>query len=59
VGFWAFLFSPKYRTRVLDSWRQAGLGMPSLKVLEALIATMVGVGLPLLVIWLISREFLE
>ena len=58
VGFWAFLFSPKYRTSVLDRWRHAGAGTRSLMVVEGLVATIVGVGLPLLLAWLLSQELL-
>lgn len=58
VGFWAFLFSPKYRASVQHRWRHAGLGTRSLMVVEGLIATTVGVGLPLLIAWLFSQQFL-
>ena len=57
VGFWAFLFSPKYRTSALHRWRHAGAGTRSLMVIEGLIATIVGMGLPLLIAWLFSRGF--
>jgi hypothetical protein len=58
VGFWAFLFSPQYRTDVLHRWRHAGKGTRSLMVIEGLVATIVGVGLPLLIAWFLSQEFL-
>ena len=58
VGFWAFLFSPRYRTEVLRRWRDAGKGTRSLMVLEGLVATIAGVGLPLLIAWLVNEELL-
>jgi hypothetical protein len=58
VGFWAFLFSPKYRTGALHRWHHASPGTRSLMVIEGLIATIVGVGIPLLVAWIFSQEFL-
>ena len=54
VGFWAFLFSPKYRATTLRTWRQAGWGTRSMMVLEGGIATLVGLGLPLIIAWLLA-----
>lgn len=53
VGFWAFLFSPKYRANTLRRWGQAGWGQRSLVILEGVIATGVGLGLPLMFAWLL------
>ncbi len=53
-GFWAFLFSPKYRANTLHTWRDAGWAMRSMMILEAVVATLVGLGLPLLIIWLLA-----
>jgi hypothetical protein len=54
LGFWAFLFSPKYRTSTLQRWHHAGSGMRSMMNLEGVIATFVGLGLPLMVAWLLA-----
>jgi hypothetical protein len=59
VGFWAFLFSPKYRAATVRSWREAGWGKRSLMLLEGSIATIVGLGLPLLVAWLLAGLMLR
>jgi len=56
VGFWAFLFRPNYRAATLRSWREAGWGKRSLMLLEGGIATIVGLGLPLLLAWWLARE---
>lgn len=58
VGFWAFLFSPGYRSGVLHRWRDGGTGMRILMVIEGLVATFVGAGLPLLLAWFIGQKFL-
>jgi hypothetical protein len=54
IGFWAFLFSPKYRSNTLRTWRHAGRGTRSMMVLEGGIATLVGLGLPLVIAWLLA-----
>ncbi len=56
VGFWAFLFSPKYRARTLHAWRQAGRGQRVWMMLDGVVATLAGLGLPLLIAWLVARH---
>lgn len=56
VGFWAFLFSPKYRAATLRGWGEAGWGKRSLMLLEGSIATLVGLGLPLLLAWWLAGQ---
>jgi len=58
VGFWAFLFSPKYRARTLHAWRHASPGQRGWMMLDGVVATLAGLGLPLLVAWLLARNFL-
>ena len=53
-GFWAFLLSPKYRANTFHKWRRAGRGMRSMMILEGVIATLVGLGLPLMIVWLLA-----
>jgi hypothetical protein len=55
IGFWAFLFSPKYRAGVLRRWHHADEGTRSLMVIEGLVATVVGLALPLFIAWLLAR----
>lgn len=55
VGFWAFLLSPKYRTTALAKWRQAGTGTRSLMIIDGVVATIVGLGLPTLIVWLLTH----
>lgn len=54
VGFWAFLLSPKYRARTLHTWRNAGRAQRGWMLLEGAVATLVGLGLPLLIAWLLA-----
>jgi hypothetical protein len=56
VGFWAFLFSPKYRTSTLRTWRGAGRPERGWILVEGVVATLVGVGLPVLIAWLVAQE---
>jgi hypothetical protein len=56
VGFWAFLVSPSYRRAALRRWREADWGQRSLLLLEGVIATAVGFGLPALLAWLAWTE---
>lgn len=58
VGFWAFLFSPKYRARTLAQWRQGGRAERAWMTLDGAVATLVGLGLPLLLAWLLAQRFL-
>lgn len=53
IGFWAFLLSPTYRKAALRAWRDAGAGQRSLLLLEGTVATAVGLGLPVLLAWLV------
>jgi hypothetical protein len=55
VGFWAFLFSPEYRAEVLHRWREAAGGTRILMGIEGVVTTTVGVGLPLLLAWLLGQ----
>lgn len=59
LGFWAFLFSPTYRARVLRAWHEAGWPKRSLMVLDSAVAIIVGVGLPLFLGWLLVAEVLQ
>jgi hypothetical protein len=53
VGFWAFVGKPSYRTRVLTRWREAeGLRKAHL-AFNGVMATVIGLGLPVLIRWLI------
>ena len=52
-GFWRFVLSRSYRTRVLHKWREASTPHKWLGVLEAVIATVVGLGIPILVVYLL------
>jgi hypothetical protein len=54
VGFWAFLLSPRYRVRTLHACRHAGRGQRGWMILEGVVATLVGLGLPLLIAWLLA-----
>lgn len=56
IGFWAFLLSPSYRQAALRAWRDAGAGQRGLLLLEGAIATAVGLGLPVLVAWLLRTK---
>jgi len=58
VGFWAFLFSPRYRARTRDAWRHAGRAQRGWMVLDGVVATLIGLGLPLLVAWILARKLL-
>jgi uncharacterized membrane protein HdeD (DUF308 family) len=58
VGFWAFLFSPAYRARTLNTWRHADRAQRGWMVLDGVVATLVGLGLPLLIVWLLAKELL-
>lgn len=53
VGFWAFLFHRGYRNRTLRRWRDAGAGARGLMVLEGVVTTLIGLGLPLLLGWIL------
>ena len=55
VGFWGFLFSPSYRAQGLRRWREAPWPDRSLMLLGGALATVLGLGLPLLVAWFIVR----
>ena len=54
LGFWAFLFNAKFRARCLQTWATASPRMRLLHGLEAVIATVVGLGVPALLAWLIA-----
>ena len=54
-GFWLFLFSPKYRAQVVDDWRRAGTGRRIAIGLEGLLGIALGLGAPLLGLWLLLR----
>ncbi len=58
VGFWAFLLSPKYRAQTLSQWRQGGRVERAWMTLDGAVATLVGLGLPLLLAWLLAQRFL-
>lgn len=58
VGFWAFLFSPKYRARTLHAWRHADRARRAWMVLDGAVATLIGLGLPLLVAGIVASELL-
>lgn len=58
VGFWAFLFSPKYRARTLHTWRHADRAQRGWMALDGMVATLIGFGLPLLIAWLVVSELL-
>jgi len=57
AGFWSFVFSPKRRGEALRAWRQASGSSRALMTLEAAGATIFGVGVPLIVVWFIVREW--
>jgi hypothetical protein len=58
VGFWAFLFSPRYRARTLHSWRHADRAQRGWMMLDGVVAMLIGLGLPLLIAWLLVKELL-
>jgi hypothetical protein len=58
VGFWAFLLSPRYRARTLHAWRRAGRGQRGWMMLDGVVATLVGLGLPLLAAWLLAKKLI-
>lgn len=53
LGFWAFLFSSRFRARCLDACRDASFGMRVVHAIEATVATAIGLGLPAFVAWLL------
>jgi hypothetical protein len=55
AGFWAFLFSPRQRAEVLRHWRAANGAERGLMLLDGAVATVIGLGLPVLVAWVIMR----
>ena len=58
VGFWAFLLSPRYRGRTLDAWRHADRRQRGWMVLDGVVATLVGLGLPLLAAWILAGKLI-
>lgn len=48
-GFWRWVFSAKYRSRVAVDLRSASPGRRTLLLLEHLVSCVLGVGLPFLV----------
>jgi hypothetical protein len=54
VGFYAFLFIPKYRAGTIERWGKAGSGTRAVMILEGTVATIVGVGVPLVIAWLVG-----
>ena len=56
IGFWAFLVSPSYRQAALRTWRAAGWGQRSLLLLEVVVTTAVGLGLPVFLAWLLWSQ---
>jgi hypothetical protein len=56
VGFWAFLLSPRYRDRSLRAWRDSDRNQRLLLLVEGFVATLVGVGVPLLIAWLLAEH---
>ena len=55
LGFWLFLFSPTYRAQVVEDWRSAGTGRRIAIGLEGLLGIVLGLGAPLLGVWLLLR----
>jgi hypothetical protein len=53
IGFWAFLFSARYRANALNTWQEAGGLKRSYLALESVMATVIGFGVPVLIIWVI------
>ena len=53
LGFWGFVFSSKYRAQVLARWRTADAAKRGRLALDGIIATIVGLGLPGLIIWIL------
>lgn len=53
VGFWAFLLSPRYRDSTLRAWRDGDRTQRLWMLLEGVVATLLGVGIPLLIAWLL------
>ena len=53
TSFWLFVGVPSYRTRQLTAFRGASPPGKALLLLEAILAAVLGLGLPTLLIWLI------
>jgi hypothetical protein len=54
-SFWTFVFSRRFRTAVLADWRARGVGGKLAGLLEATVATVVGLGPFVLAGYLIVR----
>jgi hypothetical protein len=55
VGFWAFIFSPRYRATVLAQWRDGRWLERGFLLLDGIIATAAGLILPLGLDWLVVK----
>ena len=53
TAFWAFLLKPSFRRAKLDQFRRASRSARARQLLDAALATVIGLGLPGLIVWLI------
>jgi hypothetical protein len=54
IGFWLWIFSPKYRSQVARQWDDAGPGRRVAHAFEHLIGAVLGLGGPILVWYLLT-----
>ena len=54
IGFWLWIFSPKYRAQVARQWDDAGIGGRVAQAFEHLIGAVLGLGGPILVWYLLT-----
>lgn len=57
-GFWRFLFSTKFRRDYTSSFKRMSLGRKLLELIGALASTLVGIGVPALLVVLITLDFI-
>ena len=58
VGFWRFVFSKQYRLDSLDRFKRMSIYNKCLNTLGAIVSTVVGLGLPIIVLaFVISLDF--
>ena len=52
-GFWRFIFSKEFRVNWLASYQSSSALEKTSKISEALISTLVSLGLPILIVYLV------
>ena len=54
LGFWLWIFSPKYRAQVASQWHEAGMGQRAWLAFEHFIGAVRGLGAPLFAWYLLT-----